>query len=209
MHPFNRCFPPSKRRSKLVAADAGLFGASWWPNVSYERLLVATNLSLWLFAWDDEVDSAEFSTRIESLKDGRNFRQITLEWIRSSLKLCPSNDSRMEEQMSVSETPIMQLFTPVATALTEHYSTAQRETLMSQIELFVGMSEVEQRVQLYQDLPSIDEYWQRRWGTSAVLVVLSIHDFTLETGLPHSIFTHPYLKTLWDETNVIISVYVP
>lgn len=57
----------------MKAADAALFGASWWPYASFEKLRIATYLSIWvrravllfmfymqsrltaiqLFAWDD------------------------------------------------------------------------------------------------------------------------------------------------------------
>ena len=32
----------------MKAADAALFGASWWPYASYDTLRIATYLSIWV-----------------------------------------------------------------------------------------------------------------------------------------------------------------
>lgn len=48
---------------------------------------------------------------------------------------------------------------------------------MQQIEFFVNMSELEQRVQLNQLLPCKESYQRRRMGTSAVGVCLAIHEY--------------------------------
>ena len=47
---------------------------------------------------------------------------------------------------------------------------------MQQIDLFVEMCEVEQRVLLSGQLPSIKAYQRRRMGSSAVAVCLAIHE---------------------------------
>lgn len=55
-----------------------------------------------------------------------------------------------------------------------HIFAEQRMRLFSQIDFFVQMSGVEQKVQLSGKMPSVDEYRQRRMGTSAVTVCLAI-----------------------------------
>ncbi len=59
----------------------------------------------------------------------------------------------------------------------------QRKILMQEIEVFVNMSELEQRVQLSGQLPSVESYQRRRMGTSAVGVCLAIQEWV---SLPHS-----------------------
>lgn len=51
----NSKFRISKIES-LKAADIGYFGASWWPRAPYDRLRIMAFVSLWIFAWDDELD---------------------------------------------------------------------------------------------------------------------------------------------------------
>lgn len=89
------------------------------------------------------------------------------------------------------------------------------------------MSEVEQRSQLNEHLPSVESYQRRRMGTSAVTVCLAIHEYvpspappskpilirmvsryTLDIRLPQHVFDSPLMQSLWDATNVIISVLV-
>ena len=47
---------------------------------------------------------------------------------------------------------------------------------MQQIEHFVNMTALEQRVQLSDHLPSLESYRKRRLGSSAVGVCLAIHE---------------------------------
>ena len=41
-------FSEDDRLKKMKAADAALFGASWWPYASFETLKFATYLSIWV-----------------------------------------------------------------------------------------------------------------------------------------------------------------
>lgn len=61
--------------------------------------------------------------------------------------------------------------------------------LFSQIDFFVEMSGVEQKVQLSGKLPTVDEYRQRRMGTSAVTVCLAIAEYVVISGLHQPILT--------------------
>lgn len=78
---------------------------------------------------------------------------------------------------------------------------------MQQLEFFVEMSELEQRVQLSGHLPSLESYQRRRMGTSAVGVCMAIHEYALDMCLPQYIVDSPNMQSLWKETNIIISVY--
>ena len=52
----------------------------------------------------------------------------------------------------------------------------QRQSLMQQIDIFVEMCGVEQRVMLSGELPSVESYLQYRMGTSGVAVLLAMHE---------------------------------
>lgn len=52
--------------------------------------------------------------------------------------------------------------------------TAQRAKLLQQIEYYVNESGVEQQIGLRDELPTLQEYKQRRMGTSAVYVFLAL-----------------------------------
>jgi hypothetical protein len=109
---------------------------------------------------------------------------------------CKALDPDRDTAQMPSRSSILEQFAPVGRALVKHcalgkflfhvldggsfvnaLSTEQRRALMQQIELFVAMSELEQRVQLSGHLPSVESYRRRRMGTSAVAVCLAIHEY--------------------------------
>ena len=193
-------FTPSKRLEKLLAADAGRFGAYWWPYASYERLQICTYLGLWLFIWDDETDSSEFSDISQHFDQSQNFRAHTIAYCRQFLGL-----SSLDEVPPVPTSPLITNFKEVGEGIMKNCSYDQRRWLMNEIEHFVHLVETEQRSSLSGVWPSIDEYQQRRMGTSAVPVCLSITDFAWGFELPQWITRDVEFQSLFDAVNIIIS----
>lgn len=83
------------------------------------------------------------------------------------------------------------------------------------------MTEVEQVCSLNDHLPSVEDYLQRRMGSSAVGVCLALTEYTLtgflwlllltiyryafDMELPTLVMQDIDMRQLWDETNIIIS----
>ena len=89
--------------------------------------------------------------------------------------------------------------------MTDNHPTDQRDTLIQELELFVDMTEVEQRLFLDGELPTLEEYWACRRGTSAVGACLVMSEFCLEEPLPASAWRDEDFMCIWEQTNVIIS----
>lgn len=53
---------------------------------------------------------------------------------------------------------------------------AQRSTFIKELEFYIEMTHVEQDYQMRGELPSVEEYKQRRMGSSAVRVCLAISE---------------------------------
>ena len=51
---------------------------------------------------------------------------------------------------------------------------------MEHITNYINMTHQEQTFRLREKLPSLEEYWSYRLGSSAVNVTLSVHEFVLE-----------------------------
>jgi len=83
--------------------------------------------------------------------------------------------------------------------------TGQCETLLQELELFVDMTEVEQRLFLDGELPTLEEYWVCRRGTSAVGACLVMSEYCLEEALPPLAWRDEDFLCIWEQTNVIIS----
>lgn len=48
-----RTVAPGKTLNGLQRSAFGLFGSTWWPCASFDRLRIVTYLAVWLFVWDD------------------------------------------------------------------------------------------------------------------------------------------------------------
>lgn len=46
-----------RQRKKLDAMNLAYFVSTWWPESTFNTQLLMSQLVLWLFIWDDEVDS--------------------------------------------------------------------------------------------------------------------------------------------------------
>ncbi|KAI9760260.1 MAG: hypothetical protein M4579_001774 [Chaenotheca gracillima] len=188
-----------KKLAKLRKADFALFGASWWPYTKYEDCITLTQLAIWLFIWDDEIEE-DGGSLFEDFEGAQAFREKTLKFIESSLGL------GSQEAQPTPTSPIINSFQEIADRLCERYTIEQRQRFMDQMSFFIEMSEVEQQVRMSGRIPTIKEYWDIRMGTSAVGVCLAMLDFAGQMSLPTSIMKDPDMQVLWDQTNVIISL---
>ncbi|KAJ5612617.1 terpenoid synthase [Penicillium lagena] len=190
-------FPHHPKLHKLLQGDYGLFGATWWPNASYEGLLIATYLSLWLFMWDDELDS-DVGSLAGDFELGQEYRAETLDFVRSRLGLDES------KTLWQSSNEVINSFDVIGDALRESCSRDQRERFLHEFRFFMDKSETEQALRLKEDLVTVDEFSRYRLGTSAVRVVLAINEFCNGTHLPPEVTDDPEFDKLWDLTNVNI-----
>jgi len=67
----------------------------------------------------------------------------------------------------------------------------------------MNCSEIEQQVRLSDKLPTVEEYWQCRMGTSAVGVTLAVNEFANEAALS-TMMINADMKILWDYANEIV-----
>ena len=52
----------------------------------------------------------------------------------------------------------------------------QRERISNEMEVFMNMTEREQRLRMNGAVPSVEEYWEYRLGSSAVSVTLAVNE---------------------------------
>ncbi|MCJ1239389.1 hypothetical protein MMC14_007385 [Varicellaria rhodocarpa] len=163
--------------------------------------------TLKLFAWDDETDSTELSSIFLDFDSAQNFRIRTLTFVRQCLGFdAPSNAKKNSEEISIESNPIITNFSSVGQSIIQAYTVEQCECLLQEIEFFLEMSAVEQRLSLGDTLPSVEDYVKRRMGTSAVAVCIAITEYCFGMELPRSIMQSSDMKRLWDETNIIIFI---
>lgn len=185
---FRSLFPGAesqKRLQKMENTHAALFAAMWWPYASIETLYTVAWLSVWLFVWDDETDSAEFADLVHDFGRASDFRHETLRVIRESLRLRDSSSSVSGSETrdcpfsstahtSSSGSIIIRNFEDVGRAVSEFGNTRLTARFYEELEVFVKMTELEQTVHLSNEVPTVSEYLERRMGSSGVHVCLAL-----------------------------------
>ncbi|KAI2473190.1 terpenoid synthase [Annulohypoxylon bovei var. microspora] len=192
-------FRDASRFRKLQASNMTLFGASWWPYASYEALKIVTSLSIWLFAWDDETDSHEFSTIVNDWREASAFRQRTMDYIQQSLS--GSSESKLSD---ISTDPIITSFKPVGQAISRSCDDRQMNTFLDEMRFFIKSCGEEQDLLLTDRLPTVEEYAQRRLGTGAVRICLATIEYAYGITLSQEIMDDEAMQRIWHETNVVI-----
>ncbi|KAI0468831.1 isoprenoid synthase domain-containing protein [Xylaria cf. heliscus] len=167
------------KRKRLEKADFGLFTALWWPEASFERIQILAYLVIWLFTWDDEIDEPT-----GAYSEDFNGAQILLR---------PQNG-------------LVQSFDVVGLALRECYDVKKRQRFRDEIAKFMDASEAEQRARLHGEVPTIEDYWAFRLGTSAVYIRSAAGEYSMGVHLPQEVMDSRAMRALWDETNIIISI---
>ncbi|KAI0885574.1 terpenoid synthase [Annulohypoxylon maeteangense] len=192
-------FRGTTRFRKLKSSNMTFFGASWWPFASYEALKTVTSMSIWLFAWDDEIDSHEFSTIIKDSENASTFRQKTMDYVQQSLS--GSSESQLS---SISTDTIITGFKPVGQAISKSCNDRQVTRFLNEMSFFIKSCGDEQQFQLTNRLPTVEEYVCCRLGTGAVRVCLATIEYVYGITLSQEVMDDEAMQQIWHETNVII-----
>jgi len=159
-----------------------------------------TYIAIWLFIWDDEIDSAAGSMW-EDWEAAQAYRQETIEYVRWTLGLAPDGEKPKTQNH------IILSFEVIGTAIRDSCTTGQRQMVYDEMEDFMQMSEQEQRLRLTNDrLPTLEEFWGYRLGSSAVFICLAVNEYAYgDIELPPEMFQDPDMRCIWEQTNIIIS----
>ncbi|KAF4876890.1 Presilphiperfolan-8-beta-ol synthase [Colletotrichum siamense] len=170
----------AQKQRLLTKIDSGLFSSTWWPGATLADGDILSCLALWLFIWDDEVD-AEVGDLSSDFQAAQTFRRETIEYVRHCLGLDEVGCVTREPP----ESKIIAFFKVIGDASCQAYG-------------------VEQKRRLSPDLPSVEEYVETRMGTSAVNITSFFNEYAYRVSLPIKVLTDPYMKVVWDKTNIII-----
>jgi len=202
-------FDKAKRR-RLEASDFASFTALWWPDATLERLEILAYLVIWLFTWDDEIDepTGAFST---DFAGAQAYRERTLRFVGHCLGLNDTSSSSSGEDKHEGalrpQNEIVQSFDVIGAALRASYNWSQCQRFHDEMARFMAASEDEQAGRLTGHIPSLDEYWRFRLGTSAVYIGSAAGEYSISSCIPDTLMrSDAAMQAIWDETNVIISI---
>ncbi|KAL2058800.1 hypothetical protein ABVK25_000091 [Lepraria finkii] len=187
-----------KRLEKLKSADFALSAAMWWPRASFDDLVLALSIVIWLFTWDDDIEEKGGSV-YDNFQAAQIRREETLQYVTYSLGF------KVPESYIEPTNALVLDFRYIGDSLCKAYSVEQRQRFLNNMKVYIQGSRVEQELRISGRVPTVEEYWDYRMRSSAVDVTSSMTEFSIKGNLPQYIFEDANFKSIWRETNVIIS----
>ncbi|KAK5954762.1 hypothetical protein OHC33_004487 [Knufia fluminis] len=166
---------------------------------------------LWLFMWDDEIDSRDASLGSD-FEGAQRYRKTTLAYVAKALNLM---DDAPIPDLSATTNVLITGFSDIANAVSSK-DKQQRRRLYKEVEYLVQSTEVEQARRSEVSLPTLEEYIETRMGTSAVRVLCVLFDiltgpsfdsspcFTSSKRSSHT--SSQCLEIMTNQTNLLISI---
>jgi len=173
---------------------------------------------VWLFTWDDATDREEIS-----LERGNQYRAQAIEYIEHQLGLerkrrpnrttNGTNEHRNEyrnghgkelELEPESLTPQLELFASIGKSIRETSDDNTAKLFFHELQYMFDCCSKEQKNKLSGDLPTIEQYWETRYGTSGVTAYCAIVPYMIDVKFPSELFQSVEMKAVWLEINVNI-----
>ncbi|EMC92457.1 hypothetical protein BAUCODRAFT_78588 [Baudoinia panamericana UAMH 10762] len=187
-----------KKAKAFQLNDFPLFGAAWWPDAPLDRLLVTTAFFIWIYAWDDELDNAK-GDLCGDFDKAQQFRSQTVDFLRDCLDLPPYTSG-------MPTFPLITLLQPSVRLISEAYSLAQRRRLLDEMLFYIDKTSLEHRLIISNEIPTLDDYWGIRMGTSAIHVTTAMLEYAYGLELSEDIARSSFMRDLFDITNEVISL---
>ncbi|KAK3380914.1 isoprenoid synthase domain-containing protein [Podospora didyma] len=186
-------------RLKARKVDLPLFCATWYPRSTLDRLETMAWFSMWLFLWDDVIESTVVSTTSAPTNDVAWLHDQALTYVAFHLGLSESVDEPPPP------TKYCTLFKHAGPALRAECTIAERQRFHDEIRYYMKGCEVEQTYVRAGELPTLHAFWENRIGTSSVNMYCSLGEYMAGTHIPAELYETEELKTMWFELNRHIS----
>ncbi|KAI0550381.1 terpenoid synthase [Xylaria curta] len=201
---IKQLYPP-ERAADLLRGDYGLCTSLWWPRATPKRLETCTFWLLWLFTWDDEIDRS-ISSLFLSLPDADKFRDETYHFVRYCLGVPNEETNKWMFESNPPTRVLIRSFDVVAEGLKQAYNRDQVMVFVDAMGHYMECQQHEQSCKLMGKLPTPEQYWETRLGTSAVLVMLSLNEYADGQSIPRWIMDHEQMTAIWRECNFNVSI---
>ncbi|KAF1913064.1 isoprenoid synthase domain-containing protein [Ampelomyces quisqualis] len=195
-------FEDKHKLSALRASDFAFFASTWWPRAHYDELRVLMFFTIWLFNWDDEIDEP-MGCYSEDLDAAEEYRSQTIDFVLECLGL----HDRPSAQRFPAQNKIIASFREIGEPLAKDYTIDQRKRFMEELTRFMEKTSREQQFRLCCGIPSVEEYWSFRMGTSAVGLVVAVQEYAMNIHICDSVMRKDtMIKSITDETIINISI---
>ncbi|KAM0329994.1 hypothetical protein ACHAQA_004163 [Verticillium albo-atrum] len=186
------------RVAQHKSQDLALFCAFWYPNVDWEKLKTLSYYTIWLFLWDDTIDTAEFDLA-DDLEEANRYRHETIvsfqQFIRSPASAPVSTVDSVNGAIKLFGRDVASFFT-----------TEETERFLYEVNVFIRCSGQEQEHRISGTILGYDEYIDLRLGTTAVYTLTGLAEFIIGEHLPQHLMNSQARRDVWKETNIGIII---
>ncbi|KAH0165971.1 hypothetical protein KCU67_g4510, partial [Aureobasidium melanogenum] len=196
---------PPRRAAALIKGDYALLASMWWPRASTERLTSCTFFLLWLFTWDDDIDQSTSELFID-IDKANACRQECYHFLRYALGVGNEETAKYNFDQTPPQRPIIRSVEVIGSELSKVYNEDQIMCFIEEIYYYMESQQREQRRKLTNTIPTPEQYWETRLGTSAATSTLALNEFADSQSLPRWIMEHPRMTDIWREVNLNMSL---
>ncbi|KAI0513126.1 isoprenoid synthase domain-containing protein [Xylaria bambusicola] len=193
-----------KKLEALKQADFAKLISLWYPDAQWPELKVATAYTvLWIFVWDDEVDTGGLAD--ESL--AQEYYQNSIAYARYILGLDEHfHTTNGDANVVIPPHTNMTLFVDFGSVLREKTDIQQRQRFFDNLKDFKEQVGVEHSYRISGSMPSLSDYMVIRMGSVGCTPQIALTDFMLRIRLPESVMGCDAMTALWGQTTRICIV---
>ncbi|KAJ5776525.1 uncharacterized protein N7511_001536 [Penicillium nucicola] len=202
LDPWIQKWVPNKRTVKgLQAADFGVFAAVWAPKASFDVLCTAAKYFAWYFVYDDIFDCGALKYD-EPLAN--TYREASLQYFRFTLL-----GEGAAPDLSVFHIELqnaLYCWDEVGHHIGQVCSRGTRQVLCGEMLRYVDSLNNVDSLFAVKEIPSIDEYWERREATAAAHCVTATIPFIYGIDIDEADVQNQPMKDLWKHTSYFVHI---
>jgi hypothetical protein len=173
----------------------------------------------WFFTWDDATDREEVS-----LETGNRYRAEALEYIQHQLGLSENGHFTEHANGHLNEntnghtnwhtngntakptpetlSPQLELFASIGKSIREGSDDDLIKFFSQELQYIIDCCGKEQENKISGELPTTEEYWDMRYGTSGVTAYCAVAPYMIDVKIPSELFQSSEMKAVWLEMNI-------
>lgn len=183
---------------KLRNANLSLLIASWYPFSTAETLKEITYFVCWMYMIDDAIIDKVSWPGLDNAAAFEAAYNNLMDFVYESLNL----DGETEKPQPQSDIAAIDSFHFLGDILRKKYTLAQRWKFYECCKLTMDGYRTEQRLRVEGQLPTWDEYWLYREGSSCISMCVAMVELAIDSHLPTEILQSQEIELLWKETTI-------
>ena len=183
---------------KLKKANLPLVIASWYPSSSADTLKEITYFVCWMYMVDDAIIDKVSWPGLDNAAAFEEAYNTMMDFVYKSLKL----DGDMEKPQPHSTIAAIDSFRHLGETLCDKYTLVQREKFYGACKMTMDGYRTEQRLRVSGRIPTWDEYWSYREGSSCMSMCVAMIELAIDSHIPTEILQSQEIVSLWRETTI-------